>query len=89
MSHSYITETFIDYDLPTSPELQYANDISLILFTKFYLRIQKIIFQTYKNAPAKFLGLLFLEELQIIIYLVVYILLKQYKEHIKETSRKD
>ena len=58
-----ITETFIDYDLPTSPELQYANDISLILFTKFYLRIQKIIFQTYKNAPAKFLGLLFLEEL--------------------------
>jgi hypothetical protein len=53
-----INATFINYDAPTSKELQYANDMNFIMFTKFFVRSQKIIAQTYTHAPARALGLL-------------------------------
>lgn len=56
-----ISEVFINYDLPTSKELQYLNDMNFLMFTKFFLRSQKIIAQTYRKAPARMLGLLGIE----------------------------
>jgi len=56
-----IKEVFIDYDAPTSKSLQYANDMNLLMFTKFAVRSQKIIAQTFTKAPARALGLLGLE----------------------------
>ena len=47
-----VVETFINYDIPTSPELQWLNDMGIFMFTKFMLRIQRIIYKTVKERPA-------------------------------------
>jgi hypothetical protein len=39
------SKTFINYDLPTSQGLQYANDMGLFMFTKFFLRVQAVLFK--------------------------------------------
>jgi hypothetical protein len=47
-----IVETFVNYDAPTNAYLQYANDMGTVMFTKYYLRIQRVIFKRFKEAPA-------------------------------------
>lgn len=42
---------FIAYDVPTSPMLQYLNDMGLVMFTKYYIRIQRAMFYLLKNYP--------------------------------------
>lgn len=53
MSHkealSFASDVFINYDVPTSKELQYLNDMGLLMFTKFVLRIQKTIFHLMRH----------------------------------------
>lgn len=56
-----IVETFVNYDIPTSKQLQYLNDIGLFMFSKFLFRIQKVIFKIIKEHPAKTLALLVLQ----------------------------
>ena len=56
-----VIETFVNYDIPTSPELQYLNDIGVLMFTKFLFRIQKIIFRMLKENPANTMALFALE----------------------------
>lgn len=58
-----IVETFINYDLPTHRGIQYANDIGAIMFTKFTIRAQKVIFHMIKNHPGNVLTLLALESM--------------------------
>ena len=52
-----IIDTFINYDLPTSPLLQYANDMGVLMFTKFLLRIQRIIYRQLKERPVSVISL--------------------------------
>ena len=47
-----IIESFINYDIPTSKEMQYLNDMGFFMFTKFLFRIQRVIFRLYKEKPA-------------------------------------
>ena len=58
-----VVDTFIDYDLPTHKGIDYLNRKGGIFFTKYFLRIQKIIVNTVKTAPARILGLTLLQEL--------------------------
>ena len=44
---------FVNYDLPTSRELQAINDLGIVPFTKYYMRIQTALFSAVKNNPAK------------------------------------
>lgn len=46
-------EAFILYDLPTNKYVQYANDMGIFVFSKFFLRIQKVILRTFKEHPAR------------------------------------
>ena len=46
-----IVDTFVDYDTPTNAFLQYANDMGLVMFTKYFLRIQKVLFNSMKDRP--------------------------------------
>lgn len=46
-------EAFILYDLPTNKYIQYANDMGIFVFSKFFLRIQKVIFRTFKEHPSR------------------------------------
>ena len=44
---------FIDYDIPNSKAIQFVNDIGLWMFTKFALRIQRVLIHYIKTKPGK------------------------------------
>lgn len=50
-------DAFVNYDIPTNRFLQYMNDMGLVWFTKYYLRIQKVMLHMYKEHPANALGM--------------------------------
>lgn len=56
-----IVRTFIDYDLPTHKYLQYANDMGAVMFTKFFLRIQRVLADLIINHPGKVLSIALLQ----------------------------
>jgi len=53
--------TFINYDLPTHKGIQYLNDMGILWFTKYYIRIQKILAKTLANNPSRVMSLLMLD----------------------------
>lgn len=50
------SDNFINYDVPTSPGMQYMNDMGLVMFTKYNLRIQKALFRLLSERPASAIG---------------------------------
>ena len=46
-----VIDVFINYDLPTHKSIQYANDMGLIMFTKFFIRTQKVLLHIAKEHP--------------------------------------
>ncbi len=56
-----VTETFVNYELPTSKELQYLNDMGAYMFTKYAVRIQKTIYKLLVDKPKSVVGLLAVE----------------------------
>lgn len=50
------SENFINYDVPSSPGMQYMNDMGLLMFTKYSLRIQKALFRLIAKRPAAAIG---------------------------------
>lgn len=49
------SENFINYDMPTSKGMQYLNDMGIIMFSKYNLRIQKALFRLLERKPARVL----------------------------------
>lgn len=50
------SDAFINYDVPTGRGLQYMNDMGLLMFTKFFIRFQRIIMRLMKTQPALVMG---------------------------------
>lgn len=50
------SNNFINYDVPTSKGMQYANDMGLMMFTKYNLRIQRALFELMARRPASAVG---------------------------------
>ena len=50
------SNNFINYDVPTSKGMQYANDMGLLMFTKYNLRIQRALFELMGKRPASAIG---------------------------------
>ena len=48
-------EAFINYEVPSSKAMQFLNDIGLVMFTKYYLRIQRVIYILLRKHPASVL----------------------------------
>lgn len=46
-------EVFINYDVPTNRFIQFLNDTGLWMFTKFALRIQRVILRLLKEKPLR------------------------------------
>lgn len=57
------SEAFINYDIPTHRKIQYANDSGLIMFSKYYVRIQKVLARIYKDAPGRVLAMIAAEHM--------------------------
>lgn len=51
-------ESFVNYDLPSHRSIQFMNDTGLVMFTKYYMRIQKVIMRLIKEKPARGIALL-------------------------------
>ena len=47
-----ISENFIQYDAPTNKLIQYMNEVGLMMFTKYTLRIMKPVFNLLAERPA-------------------------------------
>ncbi|MGL4616527.1 MAG: hypothetical protein ACRCVV_22070 [Shewanella sp.] len=52
-----ITDAFVNYDLPPHKAMQYMNDMGLTWFFKYFIRMQKVIVKSFRNNPARVLGL--------------------------------
>lgn len=50
-----VIDQFVNYDLPTHKAIQYGNDIGLIWFSRYWLRIQKVIVKNFAENPARVL----------------------------------
>lgn len=50
-------EAFVNYDLPSHRSIQFMNDMGLVMFTKYYMRIQKVIARLVKQKPARVLAM--------------------------------
>ena len=50
------SDAFVNYDIPTSAELQYMNDMGLMMFTKYRLRIQRAMLTLMKERPGSALA---------------------------------
>ncbi len=50
-------KSFVNYDTPTHISLQYLNDMGLLWFTKYYLRIQGVILQLIRDNPLRAIAL--------------------------------
>ena len=48
-----IREAFINYELPTSRELHFANATGLMLFTRYFFRIQKVLTMLFRDKPVR------------------------------------
>ena len=52
-AQQFAVKAFVNYDLPTHPNLQKANDLGAVFFTKYYLRIQTVLLQVMQDNPGK------------------------------------
>jgi len=52
------TESFVNYDVPTHRTIEYLNRMGLLMFTKYYMRIQKVLLDQARENPARMIALL-------------------------------
>jgi hypothetical protein len=48
----------VNYDIPTHKGVQYLNDMGFLMFTKYYMRIQKPLVRMVGENPARFMMML-------------------------------
>lgn len=56
------SDSFINYDIPSHRNLQYMNDMGFVMFTKYYLRIQKVIAHLYADKPGRAMAMLMFDQ---------------------------
>lgn len=55
------SEAFINYDTPMHRGMQYMDDMGFFMFTKYFLRIQRVLLKLSRENPARVLGLALLD----------------------------
>jgi len=48
-----VSDAFVNYDVPMHRKLQYMDDMGVMMFTKYFMRIQRVIRGRFKYAPGK------------------------------------
>jgi hypothetical protein len=56
------SDAFINYDVPTHRTMQYANDSGMVMFSKYYIRIQKMLARIYRDSPGKVMMMIAVEK---------------------------
>lgn len=47
------SEAFVNYDIPMHRGLQYTDDMGVTMFTKYFLRIQRVLLKLARDNPAR------------------------------------
>lgn len=47
------SEAFVNYDIPLHRKIQYLDKMGFLMFTKYFLRIQRVIRGRFREAPGK------------------------------------
>jgi len=55
VAYKRVLDNMINYANPDSSVLQYMNKMGLVLFTKFFMRIQKVLAANFKDYPVNFI----------------------------------
>jgi hypothetical protein len=58
-----VMDEYINYDLPTGRYLQFLNDIGIVWFSKYLIRVQKTIVKLFLENPARVISLLLVQGL--------------------------
>lgn len=48
-------DSFINYDVPMHKALQYTDDMGITMFTKYFLRIQRVLYKQVRENPGRVL----------------------------------
>ena len=57
-----LSNEFVNYDLPTHPTMQYLDSVGLLWFPRYYIRMQRPIFNMIQKNPAMYLTELLSEQ---------------------------
>ena len=57
-----LVEDYVNYDVPQHKMLQYANDMGMIRFTKYFLRTQRVIVKKWKQQPINNMASVWLQQ---------------------------
>ena len=49
------SDAFVNYDVPMHKSLQWTDDMGFTMFTKYFLRIQRVLMKTFKEHPLRVL----------------------------------
>lgn len=52
-----VSEAFVNYDIPMHRNIQYMDDMGLFMFTKYFLRMQKVLLKMGRENPARVVAL--------------------------------
>ena len=58
-----LSNEFVNYDLPTHPTMQYLDSVGLLWFPRYYIRMQRPIFNMIQKNPAMYLTELLSEKM--------------------------
>jgi hypothetical protein len=56
------SDAFVNYDIPMYKGLQYSDDMGFTMFTKYFLRIQKVLMKTMRENPGRVLTMALLNK---------------------------
>lgn len=56
------SDAFVNYDIPMYKGLQYSDDMGITMFTKYFLRIQKVLLKTMRENPARVMTMILLNK---------------------------
>lgn len=52
------SDSFINYDIPAHRTMQYLDDMGILMFTKYFLRIQKVLLKLVREHPTRVFGMM-------------------------------
>lgn len=58
-----VADSFVNYDIPLTRNLQYLDKMGIAMFVKYFLRIQKVIFELMKDHPTRAIGMVLANQL--------------------------
>lgn len=56
------SDAFINYDIPMQRGMQYLDNMGFFMFSKYFLRIQRVIFRLEQNKPGRVLATMALDK---------------------------